>query len=201
MSQRVSGKFVATAKRDSLLHIYRAADEIALSGARKSFPMISTRAPQPRMRLSLEHASAFSPYKPLLLPPPPAHQTPLNFSKHHRHQHHHDVTSENNNNSHSSDDDDSELLPSVCFVCVDMARDTPGSPMSRSAVREQLQAAGAAAATLTSGAYHAAAEHAAVTLHGNALQQKILEVMCLLFFQLFFGDEVCRVHSEAASCF
>ncbi|KAJ8683063.1 hypothetical protein QAD02_018855, partial [Eretmocerus hayati] len=59
----------------------------------------------------------------------------------------------------------------------DMARDTPGSPMSRSA-REQLAGA---TATLTSGAYHAAAEHAAAaaaaaaTLQGNALQQKILE--------------------------
>ncbi|XP_011496681.1 PREDICTED: histone deacetylase 4 [Ceratosolen solmsi marchali] len=60
----------------------------------------------------------------------------------------------------------------------DMARDTPGSPMSRSA-REQLAAAAGATATLTSGAYHAA-EHAAAAaaaaLHGNALQQKILEL-------------------------
>ncbi|KAK0174854.1 hypothetical protein PV327_010575 [Microctonus hyperodae] len=51
-----------------------------------------------------------------------------------------------------------------------MARDTPGSPMSR----PRDLATGNATATLTSGAYHAAATDPA-TLHGHALQQKILE--------------------------
>ncbi|XP_032456631.1 histone deacetylase 4 isoform X4 [Nasonia vitripennis] len=138
--------------------------------------MISTT----RMRFSLEQhsSSAFSPYKPLLLQPPPAHSQPhhtcANFLRHPpRHHHHHNNNNNDNNNEEEEEEDDNDN-GLMCFVCVDMARDTPGSPMSRSAVREQL-AAGAAAATLTSGAYHAAAEHAAVTLHGNALQQKILE--------------------------
>ena len=117
------------------------------------------------MRVSLEHASAFSPYRPVIPTLSTSAQRDAGI----------------NNNA-------SSLLTDLCFVCVDMARDTPGSPMSRSA-REQLAGA---TATLTSGAYHvaaataAAAEHA---LHGNALQQKILEVMCAhasLFFLLVF---------------
>lgn len=141
------------------------------------------------MQISLEHArSAFSPYKPVALikknQPPPVHRK--NCSTHSS-----SCSSEDDEergvvlrNNHVDDEDDTSM--SFCFVCVDMARDTPGSPMSRSA-RDQLAAA-AATATLTSGAYHvtAATEHAAaaaVALHGNALQQKILEVMC--FRQLF----------------
>ncbi|XP_012285218.1 histone deacetylase 4 isoform X3 [Orussus abietinus] len=53
----------------------------------------------------------------------------------------------------------------------DMARDTPGSPMSR----PRDLATGGATATLTSGAYHAATGDP-TTLHGHALQQKILEL-------------------------
>lgn len=63
-------------------------------------------------------------------------------------------------------------LPDMCYVCVDMARDMPGSPMSR----PRDLAVGGATATLTSGAYHASATDPA-TMHGHALQQKILEVM------------------------
>ncbi|KAL0131123.1 hypothetical protein PUN28_002598 [Cardiocondyla obscurior] len=56
----------------------------------------------------------------------------------------------------------------------EMARDTPGSPMPRP---RDLAAGGGgvATATLTSGAYHAAAADTA-NLHGHALQQKILEL-------------------------
>ncbi|XP_053983205.1 histone deacetylase 4 isoform X2 [Hylaeus anthracinus] len=55
----------------------------------------------------------------------------------------------------------------------EMARDTPGSPMSRP--RELVGGVGAAAATLTSSAYHAASGDP-TALHGHALQQKILEL-------------------------
>ncbi|XP_034940761.1 histone deacetylase 4 isoform X3 [Chelonus insularis] len=61
-------------------------------------------------------------------------------------------------------------LSDMCIVCVDMARDTPGSPMSRP--RDLV--AGGATATLTSGAYHSPVTDPS-TLHGHALQQKILE--------------------------
>ena len=64
-------------------------------------------------------------------------------------------------------------LPDMCLVCIDMARDTPGSPMSRP---RDLGAGGGATATLTSGAYHAVATDQSA-LHGRAFQQKILEVM------------------------
>lgn len=63
-------------------------------------------------------------------------------------------------------------LPDMCIVCVDMARDTPGSPMSR----PRDLAAGGATATLTSGAYHVSTADPQ-NLHNHALQQKILEVM------------------------
>ncbi|XP_024939817.1 histone deacetylase 4 isoform X4 [Cephus cinctus] len=53
----------------------------------------------------------------------------------------------------------------------DMARDTPGSPMSRP--RDLVS--GGATATLTSGAYHTAPTDP-TALHGHALQQKILEL-------------------------
>ncbi|XP_044597333.1 histone deacetylase 4 isoform X5 [Cotesia glomerata] len=53
----------------------------------------------------------------------------------------------------------------------DMARDTPGSPMSR----PRDLAAGGATATLTSGAYHVSTTDPQ-TLHDHALQQKILEL-------------------------
>jgi len=62
---------------------------------------------------------------------------------------------------------------------VEMARDTPGSPMPRPRDLGAGGGGGAATVTLTSGAYHAAAAAAATdtaSLHGNALQQKILEV-------------------------
>ena len=67
-----------------------------------------------------------------------------------------------------------------------MARDTPTSPMSRSAAsREQLVvAANAAAVGLTAGAFHpATAAHPA--LNDTAIQQKILEVMFLSSLFLF----------------
>lgn len=57
-------------------------------------------------------------------------------------------------------------------MCVEMARDTPGSPMSRP--RDLVT--GGATSTLTSGAYHASTNDPS-TLHGHALQQKILEVV------------------------
>ncbi|XP_076244011.1 histone deacetylase 4 isoform X2 [Calliopsis andreniformis] len=58
----------------------------------------------------------------------------------------------------------------------EMARDTPGSPMSRP--RDLVGGVGGAAATLTSSAYHAASSDP-TTLHGHALQQKILETRAL----------------------
>lgn len=73
------------------------------------------------------------------------------------------------------------MLPNVCccyYMCVEMARDTPGSPMPRPRDLGAGGGGGAATATLTSGAYHAAATDAA-SLHGHALQQKILEVTYL----------------------
>jgi hypothetical protein len=112
--------------------------------------------PRTRLRLEQGSGSAFSPY----MPTAPTSTTAMAAAS-------------------PRGADEPSLKPGFCFVCVDMARDTPGSPMSRSA-REQLAAAAGATATLTSGAYHAA-EHAAAAaaaaLHGNALQQKILEVM------------------------
>jgi len=57
-----------------------------------------------------------------------------------------------------------------------MARDTPGSPMPRPRDLGAGGGGGAATVTLTSGAYHAAAATDTASLHGNALQQKILEV-------------------------
>ncbi|XP_017792992.1 PREDICTED: histone deacetylase 4 [Habropoda laboriosa] len=55
----------------------------------------------------------------------------------------------------------------------EMARDTPGSPMSRP--RDLVGGVGAAATTLTSSAYHIASADPAA-LQGHALQQKILEL-------------------------
>ncbi|XP_076670037.1 histone deacetylase 4 isoform X3 [Andrena cerasifolii] len=55
----------------------------------------------------------------------------------------------------------------------EMARDTPGSPMSRP--RDLIGGVGGAAAALTSSAYHAASSDPNA-LHGHALQQKILEL-------------------------
>ncbi|XP_017879936.1 histone deacetylase 4 isoform X3 [Ceratina calcarata] len=54
----------------------------------------------------------------------------------------------------------------------EMARDTPGSPMSRP--RDLVTGVAGAATTLTPSAYHAAAADPA--LHGHMLQQKILEL-------------------------
>ncbi|XP_046467928.1 histone deacetylase 4 isoform X6 [Neodiprion pinetum] len=54
----------------------------------------------------------------------------------------------------------------------DMARDTPGAPMSRP---RDLASAGTTTTTVTSGAFHAAAPDSAA-LHGHALQQKILQL-------------------------
>lgn len=72
-----------------------------------------------------------------------------------------------------------DMLPDVyccCYMCIEMARDTPGSPMPRPRDLGTGGGGGAATATLTSGAYHAAAADTA-NMHGqHALQQKILEV-------------------------
>lgn len=71
------------------------------------------------------------------------------------------------------------MLPNGCccyYMCVEMARDTPGSPMPRPRNLGAGGGGGAATATLTSGAYHAAATDTA-NLHDHALQQKMLEVM------------------------
>lgn len=65
-----------------------------------------------------------------------------------------------------------QSLPDMCIVCVDMARDTPGAPMSRP---RDLASAGTTT-TVTSGAFHAAGADSAA-IHGHALQQKILQVM------------------------
>ncbi|XP_011874063.1 PREDICTED: histone deacetylase 4 isoform X3 [Vollenhovia emeryi] len=62
-----------------------------------------------------------------------------------------------------------------CYMCVEMARDTPGSPMPRPRDLGAGGGGGAATATLTSGAYHAAATEPGV-LHNHALQQKLLEL-------------------------
>ena len=58
------------------------------------------------------------------------------------------------------------------YTCTEMARDTPGSPMSRP--RDLVGGVGATT-TLTSGGYHAGSGDPA-SLHGHVLQQKILEV-------------------------
>ncbi|XP_017760370.1 PREDICTED: histone deacetylase 4 isoform X4 [Eufriesea mexicana] len=55
----------------------------------------------------------------------------------------------------------------------EMARDTPGSPMSRP--RDLVGGVGGATTTLTSSGYHAASGDPA-NLHGHVLQQKILEL-------------------------
>ncbi|KZC05441.1 Histone deacetylase 4 [Dufourea novaeangliae] len=55
-----------------------------------------------------------------------------------------------------------------------MARDTPGSPMSRP--RDLVGGVGGATATLTTSAYHTTSSDPTATLHGHALQQKILEL-------------------------
>ncbi|XP_023245455.1 histone deacetylase 4 isoform X3 [Copidosoma floridanum] len=120
------------------------------------------------MRVSIEQASsAFSPYNKSA----PAIQHHIQQRSYPRL-----VVVENGKKIRNATDDESvggtngSLIPSLRFVCLDMARDTPGSPMSRSA-REQL----AGAATLAaSGALHAA-EQAVVTIHESALQQKMLE--------------------------
>ncbi|XP_029171772.1 LOW QUALITY PROTEIN: histone deacetylase 9 [Nylanderia fulva] len=57
----------------------------------------------------------------------------------------------------------------------EMARDTPGSPMPRPRDLGAGNGGGTATATLTSGAYHAAAADTA-SLHGHALQQRILQL-------------------------
>ncbi|XP_020712488.1 histone deacetylase 4 isoform X12 [Athalia rosae] len=54
----------------------------------------------------------------------------------------------------------------------DMARDTPGAPMSRP---RDLASAGTTT-TMTSGAFHAAGGADSAALHGHALQQKILQL-------------------------
>ncbi|XP_076291494.1 histone deacetylase 4 isoform X16 [Lasioglossum baleicum] len=57
----------------------------------------------------------------------------------------------------------------------EMARDTPGSPMSRP--RDLVGGVGGATATLTPNVYHTASgDPTTATLHGHALQQKILEL-------------------------
>lgn len=68
------------------------------------------------------------------------------------------------------------ILPDMCccYMCIEMARDTPGSPMPRPRDLGTGGGGGAATATLTSGAYHAAAID--TSQHDHALQQKILEV-------------------------
>ncbi|XP_067211637.1 histone deacetylase 4 isoform X4 [Linepithema humile] len=69
------------------------------------------------------------------------------------------------------------MLPDMCccYMCIEMARDTPGSPMPRPRDLGTGGGGGGATATLTSGAYHAAATDTA-NLHDHALQQKILEL-------------------------
>jgi len=84
------------------------------------------------------------------------------------------------------------MLPNVCccyYMCVEMARDTPGSPMPRPRNLGAGGGGGAATATLTSGAYHAAATDTA-NLHDHALQQKMLEVMysCIYVRTYVFGS-------------
>ncbi|EFN68742.1 Histone deacetylase 4 [Camponotus floridanus] len=77
------------------------------------------------------------------------------------------------------------MLPNVCccyYMCVEMARDTPGSPMPRPRNLGAGGGGGAATATLTSGAYHAAATDTA-NLHDHALQQKMLELQQHHHFQ------------------
>lgn len=55
----------------------------------------------------------------------------------------------------------------------EMARDTPGSPMSRP--RDLVGGVGATTTTLTSSGYHTGSADPS-TLHGHVLQQKILEL-------------------------
>lgn len=114
------------------------------------------------MKVYVERASAFDRY-----PRAGSSNVKLAGDHHHRHGtivHRHATIREN-------------MLPDVCccyYMCVEMARDTPGSPMPRPRDLGAGGGGGAATATLTSGAYHAAATDTA-SLHGHALQQKILE--------------------------
>lgn len=67
--------------------------------------------------------------------------------------------------------------------CTEMARDTPGSPMSRP--RDLVGGVGATTTTLTSSGYHTGSADPS-TLHGHVLQQKILEVVYRSNSEIFF---------------
>lgn len=120
------------------------------------------------MKVYVEQASAFDRY-------PRAESSSVKLAGgHHRR---HGTLVHRNAIAHES------MLSDVCcyYMCVEMARDTPGSPMPRPRDLGAGGGGGAATATLTSGAYHAAAADTA-SLHGHALQQKILEVTYLCIY-------------------
>ncbi|XP_033221341.1 histone deacetylase 4 isoform X4 [Belonocnema kinseyi] len=93
------------------------------------------------MKVSLDHGSAIRPYDPTK-----TRQISGGFIEH-------------------------SCLPKTFYMCVDMARDTPGSPISR----PRDLGTGGATATLTSSTYHTSSTDP-TTLHERALQQKILEL-------------------------
>lgn len=95
------------------------------------------------------------------------------------------------------------MLPNVCccyYMCVEMARDTPGSPMPRPRNLGAGGGGGAATATLTSGAYHAAATDTA-NLHDHALQQKMLEVMYSCIYVRTYVLDRCWVYEMNSESF
>lgn len=92
------------------------------------------------------------------------------------HQHHGTIIHQHGSDSGGTHRDMLSDMYCCCYMCIEMARDTPGSPMPRPRDLDASGGGGAATATLTSGAYHAAAVDNA-NMHGqHVLQQKILEV-------------------------
>ncbi|XP_072745227.1 histone deacetylase 9 isoform X2 [Anoplolepis gracilipes] len=115
------------------------------------------------MKIYMERASAFERY-------PRAESSSVKLAG--DHHYHHGSSVHRHAITHES------MLSDVCccyYMCVEMARDTPSSPMPRPRDLGAGGGGGAATATLTSGAYHAAATDTA-NLHGHALQQRILEL-------------------------
>lgn len=117
------------------------------------------------MRVYVQRANAFDRY-------PRADSSSVKIIGHH---HHGTIVHEDGGGAGSTRRGILSDVYCCCYMCVEMARDTPGSPMPRPRDLGAGGGGGAATATLTSGAYHAAAADTA-NMHGHALQQKILEV-------------------------
>lgn len=138
------------------------------------------------MRVYVQRASAFDRY-------PRAESSSVKIIGHH---HHGTIVHEEGGGGSTRRGILSDVY-CCCYMCVEMARDTPGSPMPRPRDLGAGGGGGAATATLTSGAYHAAAADTA-NMHGHALQQKILEVTYdRLAFMIYRFDISSRRRSTA----